>query len=61
MIEGPNEIGKSTIVEAIRMLFNELDSSKKQTVKAIKPVDRDVGSRIEAEVKSGDIYAMLKR
>lgn len=61
LIEGPNEIGKSTIVEAIRMLFNELDSSKKQTVKAIKPVDRDVGSRIEAEMKSGEYHFVYSK
>lgn len=54
VIEGPNEIGKSTIVEAIRLLFSELDSSKKQAVKSIKPVDKDVGSTIEAEIQSGD-------
>ncbi len=54
VIEGPNEIGKSTIVEAIRLLFSELDSSKKQAVKSIKPVDQDVGSTIEAEIQSDD-------
>jgi uncharacterized protein YhaN len=54
VIEGPNEIGKSTIVEAIRLLFAELDSSKKQAVKSIKPVDQDVGSTIEAEITSGE-------
>lgn len=54
VIEGPNEIGKSTIVEAIRLLFGELDSSKKQAVKSIKPVDKDVGSTIEAEITSGN-------
>ena len=54
VIEGPNEIGKSTIIEAIRLLFSELDSSKKQAVKSIKPVDQDVGSTIEAEISSGN-------
>lgn len=54
VIEGPNEIGKSTIVEAIRLLFSELDSSKKQAVRSIKPVDQDTGSRVEAEIESGD-------
>ncbi len=38
LIEGPNEIGKSTIVEAVRMLFSEMDSSKKKEVKAIQPI-----------------------
>ena len=54
LIEGPNEIGKSTLVEAVRMLFSEMDSSKKQDVKAIKPVGQDVGSTVKAEVQSGD-------
>ena len=42
LIEGPNEVGKSTIVEALRMLFNEMDSSNKRAVKAIQPVGQDV-------------------
>ncbi len=54
LIEGPNEIGKSTIIEAVRMLFNEMDSSNKKHVKAIQPVGEDVGSKIEAEVTAGD-------
>lgn len=56
LIEGPNEIGKSTIVEAVRMLFSELDSSKKKSVKAIQPLGRDVGSGIKAEVKTGNYH-----
>ena len=54
LIEGPNEIGKSTLVEAVRMLFSEMDSSKKRDVKAIQPVGQDVGSTVRAEVESGD-------
>ncbi|MEJ2274197.1 MAG: AAA family ATPase [Woeseiaceae bacterium] len=56
LIEGPNEIGKSTLVEALLMLIRELDSSKKQAVKAIMPVGHDVGSRVEAEIRSGDYH-----
>jgi DNA repair exonuclease SbcCD ATPase subunit len=56
LIEGPNEIGKSTIVEALLTLVRELDSSKKQGVKAVMPVGRDVGSRVEAEIRSGDYH-----
>ncbi len=61
VIEGPNEIGKSTIVEAIRLLFSELDSSKKRVVKSIKPVDQDVGSTIEAEIKSGNCHFIYSK
>jgi len=56
LIEGPNEIGKSTIVEALQMLFKELDSSKRREVKAIKPVDQDVGSRVEVEIRVADYH-----
>ncbi|MEE4163896.1 MAG: AAA family ATPase [Woeseiaceae bacterium] len=56
LIEGPNEIGKSTIVEALLTLVRELDSSKKQGVKAVMPVGQDVGSRVEAEIRSGDYH-----
>ena len=61
VIEGPNEIGKSTIVEAIRLLFSELDSSKKQAVRSIKPVDNDIGSRVEAEIESGDYHFVYSK
>ncbi len=61
VIEGPNEIGKSTIVEAIRLLFSELDSSKKQGVKSIKPVDKDIGSTVEAEIKSGNYHFVYSK
>jgi len=56
IIEGPNESGKSTIVQALYTLFKELDSSKKKEVRAIQPVGRDVGSAVKAEIKSGDYH-----
>jgi uncharacterized protein YhaN len=61
LIEGPNEIGKSTVVEAVRMLFSEMDSSKKKHVKAIQPVGRDVGSTVKAEVHSGDYHFVYSK
>lgn len=56
LIEGPNEIGKSTIVEALLTLVRELDSSKKQGIKAVMPAGRDVGSRVEAEIQTGEYH-----
>ncbi len=53
LVEGPNEIGKSTLVEALYMLFSEMDSSNKKGVKSIQPVGEDVGSRVEAEIETG--------
>ncbi len=61
LIEGPNEIGKSTLVEALRTLFDEMDSSNKKTVKAIQPVGQDVGSRVEAEIITGDYHIVYSK
>jgi len=62
IVEGPNEIGKSSLSEAIRLLFEYLDSSKRNEVKAIKPVTRDVGPEIELEAESGPyVFRYFKR
>ncbi len=61
LIEGPNEVGKSTIVEALRTLFDEMDSSKRQSVKAIQPVGQDVGSRVEAEIITGAYHIVYSK
>jgi hypothetical protein len=55
VIEGPNEIGKSSMAEAIDLLFEELDSTSKRRVLATKPVGRDVGPRVEVDVEC-DLY-----
>ncbi len=60
VIEGPNETGKSSIAEAIDLLLEELDSTAKQGVKDVKPVDRDAGPEVELEVETGD-YAFRYR
>ena len=62
IVEGPNEAGKTSLSEAIRILFDYLDSSRHSDVKAIKPVARDVGSTIELEAESGPyIFTYFKR
>lgn len=54
LIEGPNEIGKSSLVEALGMLLREADSSAKKDVKAIQPAGKDVGSTVTAEIRVGE-------
>lgn len=62
IVEGPNEAGKTSLSEAIRILFDYLDSSKHSDVKAIKPVTRDVGPEIELEAESGPyVFTYFKR
>jgi hypothetical protein len=53
VVEGPNEIGKSCIAEALDLLLDEMDSSTKRGVLAAKPVDRDAGPEVEALFETG--------
>jgi len=62
VIEGRNEAGKSSFLEAFRLLFKELDSTHKREVLEVKPVDRDIGTEIEAEVETGPYrFTYMKR
>ena len=53
ILEGPNEVGKTSMVEALDLLLEEKDSSRKRQVEAVRPVGRDVPTAIEAEISSG--------
>jgi hypothetical protein len=53
IVQGPNEVGKSSIADAIDMLINDPDSSTRARVKAAQPVGRDVGPRVEMEFDTG--------
>ncbi len=50
---GPNEIGKSSMLEALDLLLEHKDRSAKQKVVAVKPTHADVGAEVEAEISSG--------
>jgi hypothetical protein len=53
IVAGPNEIGKSSLAEAIDLVFDELDSTTKQRVRDVQPVDQDAGAEIEIDVETG--------
>lgn len=53
VVEGPNEIGKSCVAQALRMIFEFKADSKHRDVKAAKPADRDVGPEVEVEFETG--------
>jgi recombinational DNA repair ATPase RecF len=54
IVHGPNEAGKSTLMHAINMLFDYRDDSRHEEVRLTKPVNRDVGSEVEAQVEIGE-------
>lgn len=53
VIEGANEAGKTSIADALTMLLDEPDTSKKAPVLAVQPKGRDVGAEVEAAISSG--------
>jgi len=53
IIEGDNEIGKTSLSEAIDLLLGERDDSSKQRVRAVKPVHLDAGAEAEIEMSTG--------
>lgn len=53
IVQGPNEAGKTSLGEAIRLLFEYPDSSKHRAIEAVRPVHRDEGPEIEIEAQSG--------
>jgi len=61
VIEGPNEVGKSSFAEAIDLVFEQADSSSKTTVKAVKPVHLDEGAEVEVELTTGDYHIVYAK
>ena len=53
VFEGANEVGKTSLVDALDLLLTEKDTSTKTAVRSVKPVGRDSGSEVEAEISTG--------
>ncbi|MCS4534888.1 AAA family ATPase [Corynebacterium sp. HS2168-gen11] len=54
LLSGPNEEGKSTILEAIHLALTMKSSSTAKNVKSVKPVDRDVAPFVSLQFTLGD-------
>ena len=53
VVEGPNEVGKTCIPEALDLLIAMPDNSKARKVRDVEPVHRDAGPEVEVEMSSG--------
>lgn len=61
VVVGPNEVGKSSVSEALRLVFEHMDSTTKSVVRAIQPVGRDVGTQVEVELESGPYQFVYRK
>ena len=53
VVSGANEIGKSSMIEALDLLLECKDRSTKREVKQVKPTHADVGAEVTAEISTG--------
>ena len=53
VVSGGNEIGKSSMIEALDLLLEAKDRSTKKEVKQVKPTHADVGAQVTAEISTG--------
>ena len=53
VVSGANEIGKSSMIEALDLLLEAKDRSTKKEVKQVKPTHADEGAEITAVISTG--------
>ena len=60
LVVGPNEIGKTSMIEALDLLVDEKATARKQAIRDAQPVHRDAGPCVEAEFSVGT-YRLIYR
>ncbi|MFN8089151.1 MAG: AAA family ATPase [Mycobacterium sp.] len=53
VICGANEVGKTSMIEALDLLLDSKDRSTKKEVKQVKPTHADLGAEVLAEISTG--------
>ena len=61
IVEGPNEVGKTSIPEGLDLLLTRMDSSRHRHVRSVKPVGRDVGPDVEIEMSTGQYRFVYRK
>lgn len=53
IVQGDNEVGKTSLAESIDLIFDFRDDTTHRSVKAVQPVGRDAGAEVEVEISTG--------
>ena len=61
IIEGPNEVGKTSIGEAFSLAIDFADNSTSRRVKSVRPVGRDDGTEVEFELSTGPYRLVFEK
>jgi DNA repair exonuclease SbcCD ATPase subunit len=61
IVEGDNEVGKTSLTEALDLVLTVRDDSKKEAVRNLQPYGRDVGPEVEVELTTGPHRFVLRK
>jgi hypothetical protein len=61
VLEGDNEVGKTSTVSALDLLVDFRDSSTAAEVRAAAPAGRDAGPEVEAEIVTGPYHVVYRK
>lgn len=61
VVTGPNEVGKSSLVEAVDLLLELPHDSRHRRVLDARPVDRDAGPDAEVELTTGPYHVIYRK
>jgi DNA repair ATPase RecN len=61
VVDGPNEVGKSSIAHAITFIRDVKASSRHRDIVAAQPIGRDVGPEVELELTTGEYEVVYRK
>lgn len=61
IVHGPNEAGKSTILEGIDLILNERHSAKGKKIAKYAPANKDVGPEVELSATVGEVEFTVRK
>jgi chromosome segregation ATPase len=61
VVEGPNEVGKSSLIEAIELLFWFRSDANNARVRAVRPLHKEADPEVEADLSTGPYELTYKK